>query len=67
VFGSLIFSFLTITLRANQNVTGLALTIFGTGFGNFLGNMCAWRLVGVDRCCRNKGFVSEESVSRIYE
>ena len=34
---SLIFSFLTITLRANQNVTGLALTIFGTGFGNFFG------------------------------
>ena len=30
VIGSLIFSFLTITLRANQNVTGLALTIFGT-------------------------------------
>ena len=28
---ALLFSFLTITLRANQNVTGLALTIFGTG------------------------------------
>ena len=27
----------TITLRANQNVTGLALTIFGTGAGQFLG------------------------------
>lgn len=37
VFGGLIFSFLTITLRANQNVTGLALTIFGTGFGKFFG------------------------------
>ncbi|HIT90193.1 MAG TPA: ABC transporter permease [Candidatus Merdenecus merdavium] len=35
--GALIYSFLTITLRANQNVTGLTLTIFGTGFGNFLG------------------------------
>lgn len=35
--GSLIFSFLTITLRANQNVTGLALTIFGVGFGKFFG------------------------------
>ena len=34
---SLIFSFLTITLRANQNVTGLALTIFGTGVGQFTG------------------------------
>lgn len=32
-----IYSFLTITLRANQNVTGLALTTFGTGLGNFFG------------------------------
>ncbi|MCI2106489.1 MAG: ABC transporter permease [Intestinimonas sp.] len=36
-FGAFIYSVLTITLRANQNVTGLALTIFGTGFGNFFG------------------------------
>lgn len=36
-FGALIYAFLTITLRANQNVTGLTLTIFGTGFGNFFG------------------------------
>lgn len=35
--GALIYSFLTITLRANQNVTGLTLTIFGTGVGNFFG------------------------------
>lgn len=35
--GGLIFSFLTITLRANQNVTGLALSIFGTGIGQFIG------------------------------
>jgi len=35
--GALIYGFLTITLRADQNVTGLALTIFGTGFGNFFG------------------------------
>lgn len=33
----LIYCFLTITLRANQNVTGLALTTFGVGFGNFFG------------------------------
>lgn len=37
VIGGLIYSVMTITLRANQNVTGLALTIFGTGFGNFFG------------------------------
>ena len=33
----LLYCFLTVTLRANQNVTGLALTTFGTGFGNFFG------------------------------
>ena len=37
MLGGLLFSFLTITLRANQNVTGLALTIFGTGVGQYLG------------------------------
>lgn len=34
---ALIYSFLTITLRVNQNVTGLALTTFGIGVGNFFG------------------------------
>lgn len=33
----LIYSVLTISLRANQNVTGLALTTFGIGVGNFFG------------------------------
>ncbi len=36
-FGGLIYAFLTITLRANQNVTGLTLTIFGAGFAEFFG------------------------------
>ncbi len=36
-FGGFIYSFLTITLRANQNVTGLTLTIFGCGFASFFG------------------------------
>jgi len=35
--GGLLFSFITITLRANQNVTGLTLTIFGGGVANFFG------------------------------
>jgi len=34
---ALVHAFLTITLRANQVVTGLALTIFGTGFSGYLG------------------------------
>ena len=46
VFGSLIFSFLTITLRANQNVTGLALTIFGTGVGQFVGELMRLKVGG---------------------
>ncbi len=40
LFGSavmgLIFSFLTVTLRANQNVTGLALTTFGVGVSDYM-------------------------------
>ena len=46
VIGSLIFSFLTITLRANQNVTGLALTIFGTGVGQFVGELMRLKVGG---------------------
>ena len=33
----LLYCFLTVSLRANQNVTGLAMTTFGVGFGNFFG------------------------------
>ena len=32
-----LFCFLTTTLRANQNVTGLSLTIFGSGLAKFFG------------------------------
>ncbi len=37
VLAGLIYSFLTITLRANQSVTGLTLTIFGSGVANLFG------------------------------
>jgi len=37
ILAGFIYSFLTITLRANQNVTGLTLTIFGAGVANFFG------------------------------
>ncbi len=37
MFGGLIYAVLTITLRANQNVTGLTLTIFGGGVANLFG------------------------------
>lgn len=41
MFGAFIYSFLTVTLRANQNVSGLALTTFGVGLGNFIGGSLA--------------------------
>ncbi len=37
-FLALIYSFLTVTLKVNQNVTGLAITTLGTGIGNFFGS-----------------------------
>ena len=43
----LLFCLLTVTLRANQNVTGLAMTTFGVGFGNFFGGSLV-KLSGAD-------------------
>ena len=36
MLGGLIYSFLTVTLRANQNVTGLTLTTFGVGLSKVI-------------------------------
>ncbi len=47
LLAGLLYCFLTVTLRANQNVTGLALTTFGTGFGNFFGGSLI-KLTGAD-------------------
>ena len=44
--GALIYAILTVTLKANQNVTGLTLTIFGAGFANFVGENLALRTPG---------------------
>jgi len=43
---SLIYCFLTITLKANQNVTGLALTTFGIGLSNFVGSLINEKMGG---------------------
>ena len=43
----LLYCFLTVSLRANQNVTGLAMTTFGVGFGNFFGGSLI-KLSGAD-------------------
>ncbi|MGL4798390.1 MAG: ABC transporter permease [Cellulosilyticaceae bacterium] len=42
---ALIYGVLTVTLRANQVVTGLTLTIFGTGFANFVGQGLVGQIV----------------------
>ena len=43
----LLYCFLTVSLRANQNVTGLAMTTFGVGFGNFFGGSLI-KIAGAD-------------------
>lgn len=46
--GSLLYAFLTVTLRANQTVCGLTLTIFGGGFASFLGQNVMGAIVPPD-------------------
>ena len=46
MLGALIYAFLTVTLKADQNVTGLTLTIFGTGFANFFGEVMISQTAG---------------------
>ncbi len=43
---TLIYCFLTITLKTNQNVTGLALTTFGVGISNFVGSIINQKMGG---------------------
>lgn len=57
--GGFIYSFLTITLRANQNVVGLALTTFGVGFGNFFGGSISKLAGGV-------GQISVKNTAQAY-
>ena len=54
-----IYSLLTITLRANQNVTGLTLTIFGSGIANFFGGIMNKMAGGV-------GQISVSATSSVY-
>jgi len=47
-FGALIYAVLTVTFRANQVVSGLTLTIFGTGFASFMGQGLMGEIVPPD-------------------
>ncbi|GLQ55670.1 ABC transporter permease [Devosia nitrariae] len=49
LLSSMIFAFLTLSLSANQVATGLALTIFGTGFSALAGQEYSARPVGIFR------------------
>jgi len=60
-FGGLIFAFLTITLRANQVVTGLALATFGSGFSTLIGK----QLVGQTAPAAVKTFFHHYSIPLI--
>jgi general nucleoside transport system permease protein len=46
---SMIFAFLTLSLSANQVATGLALTIFGTGFSSLFGQAYTGRPIAIFR------------------
>lgn len=46
LIASLIYCFLTITLKTNQNVTGLVLTTLGIGFSNFMGSLINSKMGG---------------------
>ena len=61
VLASLIYAFLTVTLRANQNVSGLALTTFGVGILNFFGESLG-DLSGADTA-----FVSLLKFSKVFK
>ncbi len=58
----LLYCFLTVTLRANQNVTGLALTTFGVGLGNFFGGSLI-HLVGSS----GETYISVKATSDIFK
>lgn len=46
--GALLYAFLTVSLRVNQTVCGLTLTIFGEGFASFLGQRVMGSIVPAD-------------------
>ena len=57
--GGLLYSFLTDILRANQNVTGLALTSFGVGVGTFGG-------VYICKISGNNTYTTVTETSRLF-
>ena len=54
--GGLLYGFMTVTLRCNQNVTGLAITTFGTGILSYWGKEMGKK--GIDFTGTSKYFTS---------
>ena len=55
----LLFSFMTNTLRVNQNVTGLTITIMGTGIANFFGG-------SLNKLAGGVGQISVSATSEVF-
>lgn len=59
MLAGLLYGFLTITLRANQSVTGLTLTIFGSGVANLFGG-------AMNKMAGGVGQISVDSTSKAF-
>ena len=62
VIMGLIYSFLTVTLHANQNVTGLALTTFGVGVYHFWGRSLTKDFPSLDNAPAFKAMVADNGI-----
>jgi len=63
---SMIFAFLTLSLSANQVATGLALTIFGTGFSSLFGQAYTGRPIEIFRSVFPAELVSHPILRLIF-
>ena len=63
VLAALIYAVLTVSFMANQNVTGLTLTIFGAGFAKFFGAMMVGKTGGSPKL--SEGFMNSISENPI--
>ena len=57
-----LFSFITVTLRANQNVTGLAMATFGTGVAKFAGELRRLKVGGYVTLSNNLKFAFDKHI-----
>ncbi|MBQ8411142.1 MAG: ABC transporter permease [Ruminiclostridium sp.] len=62
LLGSLIFAFVTVTMQANQNVTGLALTTFGVGIYRFWGRSLTKDFPSLDDAPAFKAMVTDSGI-----